>query len=303
MSYIKFEHRHLGEDLWLELSPAAFAVHTWALDHCNEQATDGVIIKHRALRLQCPVPPADLPAVWAELVDAGVWVEQEDGYRCPEFLAHGISAAEQKATRQKWALDKQRQRLHKIGNHQLCTPRSCPAAQAAADGVSTGWGQSTGGQVDSGPPVHTKTSGRSDQTRPDQNPKGSGSGRGPGPGSADAPPAEPGVWLDLRATPDDTDPHHVDIDVTLRGDASQYASQYATLLQLATTSLGDGIRKAAERHRCSDDHPGCLIDGDLDNTNLADRTLHVRVPEALATSWLTRVTTALQPAIYEKPAA
>lgn len=208
MGYVKFEHRHLGDDRWLTLSPAAFTVHTWALDHCNEQATDGRIPKARAVRLTCPVAPADLPAAWAELVGAGIWEDSRDHYECPEFLAHGISAEEQTAVRNKWAEDKRRQRLHRNGNHQLCTPRSCKAAAEAAHDATAGegtttetvseWldlatrlaenghpsstdgGMSTGGHEDSGPPVHQQTSGRSDQIRPDSTPKGwEGRGRCP----------------------------------------------------------------------------------------------------------------------------
>ncbi|MEZ0580393.1 hypothetical protein [Nocardioides sp. MH1] len=161
MSYVKLEHRHLGDDRWLDLSPAAFTVHVWALDHCNEQATDGAIPKTRAVRLVCPVDPAEIPPAWAELIASELWAEEGDEYVCPDFTAHGIAAAEQNATRSKWAEDKRRQRLHAVGNHHLCTDR-CKAKAA---------------EVDSSPVVHQWTSGRSDQTRPDQNPKGSGSGR------------------------------------------------------------------------------------------------------------------------------
>lgn len=191
MSYIKFEHRHLGDDRWIDVSPAAFTVHVWALDHCNEQATDGLIPKARARRLVCPVDPADLDSAWSELIAAEFWVEVDEDYLCPEFTAHGIGSEEQQATRGKWARDKRRRRLHDAGNHQLCSPRSCRAAQAEADGSSTGWGKSTGGQVDTGPDVHRWTSGRLDPTRPDQTPKGSGSGRGADPADAGAPPVDP----------------------------------------------------------------------------------------------------------------
>lgn len=168
MSYIKFEHRHLGDDRWLDLSPAAFVVHAWALDYCNEQATDGQISTKMALRLTCPVNPVDLAAAWGELCAAGIWKSNDDGYSCPQFLAHGIGASEQNATRSKWAEDKRRQRLHKVGNHQLCSPAKCPGAF-----------MSTGGQVDMSTSGKVDDPTRPDPTRPDQTPVG-GSGRGSG---------------------------------------------------------------------------------------------------------------------------
>lgn len=121
MSYIKVEARTLGAEYWLRLSPAAFTVHVWALSYCNEQATDGRIGSTAAERLNCPVRPAEIPGAWCELVDAGLWVETDDGYVCPDFLAYGLPADEQSETRDRWAFDKRRQRLHNIGNHSLCT--------------------------------------------------------------------------------------------------------------------------------------------------------------------------------------
>lgn len=165
MVYIKFEARQLDADHWLKLSPAAFTVHTWALSWCNEQATDGLMPKIRADRLNCPVAPASLPGVWAELVAAGIWEDTGDAYHCPTFLAHGLAAAEQHSTRAKWAEDKRRQRLHSNGNHTLCTPRSCRGRAAE---LSTESGLSTGGQGGQSPPFPPRTSGRLDQTRPDQ---------------------------------------------------------------------------------------------------------------------------------------
>lgn len=163
MSYIKFEHRSLGDERWLDAMPAAFVVHVWALDYCNEQLTDGVISVKVAHRLNCPVEPTELPAAWQNLTDIGLWERTDHSYTCPDFLAHGLAADEQNQTRNKWAEDKRRQRLCRLGNHALCTPRSkCPAAK------------STSGQVDES--TVDKWTTRPDPTRPDQTPKGSGRG-------------------------------------------------------------------------------------------------------------------------------
>ncbi|GAB3048758.1 hypothetical protein GCM10027053_03920 [Intrasporangium mesophilum] len=162
--YVKVEHRSLGDARWLDATPEAFTVHLYALDYCNEQATDGHIPEKVARRLSCPVDPADIPSALGELLELELWERTEEGYFCPEWQAYILAAEEQSTTRTKWAADKRRQRLHSVGNHSLCTPNSkCPAAK------------STGGQVDSSPPVHPKTSGRLDQTRPDPA-RGLGSG-------------------------------------------------------------------------------------------------------------------------------
>lgn len=165
MSYIKFEHRSLGHPRWLTTSPEAFTVHVYALDYCNEQATDGFIPDAVARRLVCPTDPASIPAAFDVLVESGAWVRVAGGYQCPDFLAHGLAAEEQDRTRAKWAEDKRRQRLCRIGNHELCTARSkCPAVGKA--------GVSTAGQVEASPPLHPRKGGRLDQTRPDQTPSG-----------------------------------------------------------------------------------------------------------------------------------
>jgi hypothetical protein len=184
VSYIKFEHRHLGDELWLDATPAAFTVHAWALDHCNEQRTDGSISLKFAHRLNCPVQPVDLPQAWDNLVQLGWWEFDGQAYKCVGFLAHGLAADEQKRTTEKWAADKRRRRLHSNGNHEACTPNSkCPAVSTSGQGYP----QSTNGQHPNPPvdntDVHHWTSGRLDptrldSTRPDQTPKGSGKGKG-----------------------------------------------------------------------------------------------------------------------------
>ena len=155
MSYIKFESRHLQDDRWLEVSPAAFVVHVWALSYSNEQASDGLVSKARAARLVCPVAPAQIVKAWTELVAAGLWEDTAAGYRCDTFTAHGIPAEEQNKTRAKWSEDKRRQRMHNNGNHSICSPRICTAAR-----------MSTSGPVDRS--TEEKWTTRPDPTRPDQ---------------------------------------------------------------------------------------------------------------------------------------
>ena len=182
MTYIKFDRRTLESERWLDATPAAFTLHTWLVDWCNGQMTDGRIPAKRAVRMVCPVPPADIPAALDILVGIGEWERQGEDYVCPNFLSYGIGADEQQSTLDMWARDKRRQRLCRVGNHDLCGPRSKCA--------------STGG-------VHNKTSGRPDQTRPDQTPSGFGMGAA-GEASADAEPAA-GAGNDPPASPQEVE--------------------------------------------------------------------------------------------------
>lgn len=164
MSYIRFEHKELGNARWLDATPEAFVVHAWALDYCNEQATDGEIPTKIAHRLNCPVEPIDLPAAWDDLVNLEIWTRRDGSYVCPGFLSYGIAASEQTKTRDKWAEDKRRRRLCSVGNHDLCTERSkCKAVKAVS--------ASTSGKVD-------VSSAEKWTTKPDQTPKEFGNGGG-----------------------------------------------------------------------------------------------------------------------------
>lgn len=200
MSYIRFESRHLGNALWLDATPEAFTVHAWALDYCNEQATDGHIPTKVAHRLNCPVEPADIPAAFQCLVDLGFWERDDTGYQALEFLAHGIAAEEQHETRKKWAEDKRRRNLHAIGNHQLCTERSkCQVkGRSGNDSTSNGVGSTN-------PPVEKWTT-RPNQTRP----YGVGDGE-----VGTAGPAAVAASADAPATPAATPPD--DFNVTFVG--------------------------------------------------------------------------------------
>ncbi|WP_028657072.1 hypothetical protein [Nocardioides sp. J54] len=161
MSYLKVEHRVLNDPRVLGLSPAALVAHVYALDFCNEQATDGEIPSAVAHRMMCQLDPVEIVGAFRELVDAGLWEQTTDGYACPEFLAYGLPADEQRTTRDKWAQDKRRRRLHGIGNHALCTPQKCPAKAAS--------GTESTPEVELNP----ANGGRPDPTRLDSTPKGS----------------------------------------------------------------------------------------------------------------------------------
>lgn len=156
MSYIKYDARTLGDERWVDAGPEAFTLHTWALSYCNEQGTDGRISARMAKRVALPLDPDRFRGALDVLLELGFWeADGQHGFVLVDYLAHGLAAQEQSQTREKWAADKRRQRLHRNGNHTLCTSRSCPAAKAL----------STSGQVDTS--TDDKWTTRPDQTRLD----------------------------------------------------------------------------------------------------------------------------------------
>jgi hypothetical protein len=178
--YIRLEHRGLDNDWWLDATPEAFVVHCWALDYCNEQATDGFIPERRAHLLICPIDRSGLPAAWANLVETGRWQRVEGGYQCSEFLGYGLAADEQDATHDKWNTDKRRRKLCGLGVHMLCTARSrCPVI-----GRRSGTNSTSGGTDSTSSGTDSTKSGGLDQTKP--NPQGFGGSGGRGGRSAGA---------------------------------------------------------------------------------------------------------------------
>lgn len=165
MSYIKYDARMLGDERWVDAGADAFALHTWALSYCNEQGTDGRISARMAKRVALPLDPDRVRDALDALLELGFWeADGHHGFVLVDYLAHGLAAQEQDQTREKWAADKRRQRLHQVGNHTLCTERSCAAIRAALS-IGGPIGLSTGGQVDTS--TEDKWTTRPDQTRPD----------------------------------------------------------------------------------------------------------------------------------------
>ncbi|MBM0125609.1 hypothetical protein [Pimelobacter simplex] len=261
MSYIKLEHRVLNDPRILGLSPAAFTVHVYALDWCNEQATDGEIPTKVAHRMMCQLDPVGIVAAFKDLVASGLWENTQDGYSCAEFLAYGLEADEQHATRAKWSEDKRRQRLHKVGNHALCSKERCPAKAAQGTGSTS--------DVDSVPLI----GGRSDQTRPDPTPKGEGRGVPGRRAAADAQPP-PGLVVDLDVT--EGEAGHVNILISVPANDHEQ-KLFRRLSDYHRDHIAASIQKLRTTHKCAAEN-GCSIEAGVG-------TLMVRVPEAVGDTW------------------
>lgn len=286
MSYIKLEHRVLNDARVLDLSPAAFTAHLYAMDYCNEQATDGAIPTKVAHRMMCQLDPVEIADAFKELVDSGLWEATDEGYVCPEFLAYGLDGDEQRAVKAKWAQDKRRQRLHRNGNHALCLPNHCAAKKAdSTSAVDSGPPHSTAG-VDSVPQQGWTT--RPDPTRPDPTPKGSGKGSGArlARDGAGAPPgsAPPG-WLSLATTSAPTD-NHVRLIAYARGgfgsDAGRAFHQVAE--DVLYGLLGD-LTEVGERHGCDG---GCCAETYSEGNN----EIAIHIPAEVEYAWGERITSA-----------
>lgn len=315
--YIKFESPHFRDARWLDAVPAAFVLHAWALDYCSEQKTNGFIPTKVALRLNCPVEPAEIPAAWANLVDLGFWEDADGGYLNSEYLAHGLDAEEQTETQAKWAADKRRRRLCGLGNHQLCTARSkCPAPVELRGQVDT----STGGQADSSPAdtgteSTAKWTTRPDQTRPEpRRGDGSGGNGGDGPAggarSAVAPrgtTAPPRIGItDVRDLTDEAGPcgPHTQIIASIT-DEDRYQHRFHWIV--VETILGWVIDELTEQLNHTRLECGCYpnpygIDCGISLCKAEDNEdqgpqLEICVPVTERTRWERRIKAALKTAI------
>jgi hypothetical protein len=82
------------------LSDAAFRLWVTAIDHANEDGSDGLVLR---VDIDCyphaPKTTEEREAAIAELVSAGLWEPTEDGWRIHDFLQWQESAAERKRRR------------------------------------------------------------------------------------------------------------------------------------------------------------------------------------------------------------
>lgn len=96
-------------DRLLDRSDAAYRLHHAATTYCNRLGLDGTL--PRARLSQVPVPPRTRrTAVVAELVAAGLWSEEPDGWQLADFFEAQPSAEEVALTR-KYDAIRQRKRM------------------------------------------------------------------------------------------------------------------------------------------------------------------------------------------------
>lgn len=103
------------------LSDAAFRVHVEALCFCNRLLTDGRLPKSVVGRV---LTHGAAPEVYAELVKAGLWVDEPE-----HFYVEWRDQLNAEEVEQRRALNRERSersRRHKAQDHSMCRPSYCP---------------------------------------------------------------------------------------------------------------------------------------------------------------------------------
>jgi hypothetical protein len=115
----------------LGISRNARLLYIEGLTHCSRLLTDGLItIQIRRLG-DAPQPNK----ATQELVDAGVWKKVENGFQITDYLKTQRSSDEVTKDRERVARNQRRSRLHKQGDHSLCSKsRVCPNGVLDWDG-------------------------------------------------------------------------------------------------------------------------------------------------------------------------
>lgn len=128
MSKIMLPNSFTDDERWLSTGSDAFALFISSLCWSDRSLTDGRILKAVAPRLCLTVSPDDAATAIRALLDAGLWVEDEENYWVPDYTEYGLPKAEQERVRARWRDDKRRRRLHNVGTHDECAPGKCLGA-------------------------------------------------------------------------------------------------------------------------------------------------------------------------------
>lgn len=101
---------------------------TWSVKHLQ----DGFVPTF-ALRRVSDSP--DVEGATAQLLAGGLLEAQEGGYLLTRFAEQQMSAEDVQRTRDKWKADKVRNRLHRLGDHSMCTRGNyCPKGEVEPRG-------------------------------------------------------------------------------------------------------------------------------------------------------------------------
>lgn len=169
MTHVKFESQHTGDERWIEAGAEAFAVHAFALVHCDQQGSDGRIGRAMAARVALPVPPDRAAKAVDTLVRLGFWEETTEGEcRILDYESHALPSEEIRATRERWATDRRRRRKHSNGVHTECDPQKCRQAAMLSGQMSAPdtWADTAPDSSPESGPLYQTIHTRPDQTRP-----------------------------------------------------------------------------------------------------------------------------------------
>lgn len=85
MTWVKLGDEFIDAPVWEELGAAALMLHLAALSFCNRTLSDGFVKKDRVTTLH-PAVSRNARRLAGQLVDAGVWRVQGEGYVVAEYV-------------------------------------------------------------------------------------------------------------------------------------------------------------------------------------------------------------------------
>lgn len=150
MTWTRLSDDHFDQPTQLALSRSARLLHLEALVWCNRALTDGGLPRGALSRL---TDSEDVCADVAELVAAGVWIEDDSGWTIDWSSQE---PAEDVRRRQAKSVEKQRRyRRHRAGDHRDCLPKTCkdaPNTDETTIGVTGNATSNKTGRVTPSPP-------------------------------------------------------------------------------------------------------------------------------------------------------
>jgi hypothetical protein len=131
VSWLRIDDGFAEHPKVIGLSDRAFRLHVAAMCFCARNLTDGRLVK-RSVGMVCALAQASKKHV-GELVDAGLWIREDDGYAIKDFLVYNPPAEKVKADR-----DAARDRMRKLRSRERSGERSASPSPDPSTTSATG---------------------------------------------------------------------------------------------------------------------------------------------------------------------
>jgi hypothetical protein len=126
VTWVKLDDALAEDPRWDLIGPAGLGVHIAAMSFCSRNQTDGVLSRGRAEQLLMFEGAAD---VVTQLIKHGLWLERGTQVEIVGYLDDQPSAEDVEKVRELARARQRRQRQHRSGDHSLCDPGYCRAAE------------------------------------------------------------------------------------------------------------------------------------------------------------------------------
>lgn len=191
MTWTKLSDDHLDRPAVLNVTRSARLLEVEALVWCNRLLTDGHIPRGALRRVtDAEDPQSDA----AELVAAGLWSVEADGWVIVGFEQDQEAAVDVHARRDEWRRRQRRQRLHNLGDHSECDPKRCRVLLNVTPSVTRD-SRVTHASVTASRPVPSRPQGRDGEGEAWASRPGSLGVAGRGPREREKPPSPRGLTI------------------------------------------------------------------------------------------------------------